>query len=55
MRIRVTEGLKAGDSGRYIHPDHLGKLQRQLLKNAFVPIDELQKIIAVRFQLSLMG
>ena len=55
MRIRVTEGLKAGDSGRYIHPDHLGKLQRQLLKNAFVPIDELQKIIAVRFQLNFMG
>lgn len=55
MRIRVTEGLKAGDSGRYIHPDHLGKLQRQLLKNAFVPIDELQKIIAIRFQLNLLG
>lgn len=55
MRIRVAEGLKAGDSGRYIHPDHLGKLQRQLLKNAFVPIDELQKIIAVRFQLNILG
>ena len=55
LRIRVTEGLKSGDSGRFIHPDHLGKLQRQLLKNAFVPIDELQKIIAVRFQLKLLG
>ena len=55
MRIRVTEGLRQGDSGRYIHPDHLGKLQRQLLKNAFVPIDELQQIIAVRFQVNLMG
>lgn len=55
MRIRVTEGLKAGNSGRYIQPDDLGKLQRQLLKNAFVPIDDLQKIIAVRFQLNFMG
>jgi CBS domain-containing protein len=55
MRIRVIEGLKAGGSGRFIHPDHLGKLQRQLLKNAFVPIDELQRIIAVRFQLNLLG
>ncbi|HLT08402.1 MAG TPA: DUF294 nucleotidyltransferase-like domain-containing protein [Cyclobacteriaceae bacterium] len=55
MRIRVTEGLKMGDSGRFIDPDVLGKLQRQLLKNAFVPIDELQKLIAVRFQLNTMG
>ena len=55
MRIRVTEGLRSGDSGRYIQPNNLGKLQRQLLKNAFIPIDELQKIIAVRFQLNLMG
>lgn len=55
MRIRVTEGLRSGDSGRYIQPNNLGKLQRQLLKNAFLPIDELQNIIAVRFQLNLMG
>ena len=55
MRIRVTEGLRLGDSGRYIQPNDLGKLQRQLLKNAFVPIDELQNIIAVRFQLNFMG
>lgn len=55
LRIRVTQGFKSGDSGRYIQPDELGKLQRQLLKNAFVPIDEIQKIVAVRFQLNLLG
>lgn len=55
MRIRVTEGMRSGNSGRYIDPDVLGKLQRQLLKNAFVPIDELQKIIAIRFQVNLTG
>ena len=55
MRIRVIEGIRTGSSGRYINPDILGKLQRQLLKNAFVPIDELQKIIAVRFQSNLLG
>jgi len=30
-------------------------LQRQLLKNAFFPIDEIQKILKVRFQLDYFG
>lgn len=51
MRMRAIEGLKSGNSGRYIHPEDLGKLQRQLLKNTFAPIDELQKIMRIRFQL----
>lgn len=55
MRIRAIEGLASGTSGRYIQPEKLGKLQRQLLKNAFFPIDELQKIIKVRFQLDYFG
>jgi CBS domain-containing protein len=55
MRIRVMEGLKSKDSGRFIQPESLGKLQRQLLKNAFIPIDELQKIIRIRFQLDFLG
>lgn len=55
MRMRATEGLQEGNSGRYIQPEKLGKLQRQLLKNAFAPIDELQKIIRVRFQLDYFG
>ena len=50
MRMRAIEGLKNNNSGRYISPDALGKLQRQLLKNTFSPIDELQKVIRVRFQ-----
>lgn len=55
MRMRAIEGLNSGSSGRYIQPEKLGKLQRQLLKNAFAPIDELQKIIRVRFQLDYFG
>lgn len=54
IRIRVIEGLKTGDSGRFIQPEALGKLQRQMLKNAFIPIDEIQEIIRVRFQLDLL-
>jgi CBS domain-containing protein len=51
MRMRAIEGLKSENSGRYINPEDLGKLQRQLLKNTFAPIDELQKIMRIRFQL----
>ncbi|SNS10467.1 CBS domain-containing protein [Belliella buryatensis] len=51
MRMRAIEGLRSGNSGRYIQPEALGKLQRQLLKNAFAPIDELQQVMRVRFQL----
>src|SRR5690554_693593 len=55
MRFRVMEGLKMGNSGRFIQPEALGKLQRQLLKNAFIPINEIQQLIKVRFQVELLG
>lgn len=55
MRFRTLEGLRADSSGRYIDPESLGKIERQLLKNAFYPINEIQKIIRVRFQLDLLG
>lgn len=55
MRMRAIEGLRSENSGRYITPESLGKLQRQLLKNTFAPIDELQKILRVRFQLDYFG
>lgn len=51
LRMRTREGLSAGNSGRYITPKALGKLQRKLLKNAFIPIEDIQEIIRVRFQL----
>lgn len=51
MRMRALEGLKQRNSGRYLNPKTLGKLQRQLLKNTFAPISELQEIVQVRFQL----
>jgi CBS domain-containing protein len=51
MRIRALEGLQNQNSGRYIQPKTLGKLQRQLLKNTFSPISELQEIVNIRFQL----
>jgi CBS domain-containing protein len=50
MRTRALEGLKNQSNGRFIQPDSLGKLERQLLKNTFSPINELQNIVEVRFQ-----
>ncbi|WBL42484.1 DUF294 nucleotidyltransferase-like domain-containing protein [Algoriphagus halophytocola] len=55
IRMRAIEGMKNGNDGRFIHPESLGKLQRQLLKNTFVPIAELQDIVKVRFQLDHFG
>jgi CBS domain-containing protein len=51
IRIRTKQGLAKGDSGRYIQPDEMDKMDRLQLRNAFQPIDELQKLIKIRFQL----
>lgn len=51
MRNRALEGLNNKSSGRFIKPDTLGKLQRQVLKSTFAPISELQDMVKVRFQL----
>ncbi|WP_394330359.1 DUF294 nucleotidyltransferase-like domain-containing protein [Nitritalea halalkaliphila] len=50
IRMRALNGLANASSGRYLAPSSLGKLQRQLLKNTFAPIEEVQKILKVRFQ-----
>ncbi len=50
--MRAKQGFSKGDSGRYIQPDEMDKMDRLLLRNAFQPIDELQKLIKIRFQLA---
>jgi len=52
MRYRTLQGLKNSDSGRYFKPSELNKLQRNQLRNSFRPIDELQSLLTLRFQLS---
>ena len=52
MKTRAKYGLENHDSGRYIPVKKLNKLERQVLKNAFEPIAEIQKILEVRFQLN---
>lgn len=52
MRYRALHGLRNNDSGRYIHLTDLNKLEKQMIKNAFIPIKDLQEMISVRFQVN---
>ena len=52
IRYRALQGLKNKDSGRYLNPADLTKMQRLNLRNSFRPIEELQEILKVRFQLT---
>ncbi|MEM9981388.1 MAG: DUF294 nucleotidyltransferase-like domain-containing protein [Bacteroidota bacterium] len=52
LRLRATQGLANNDSGRFIKPESLNKLERQILKNTFKTIDLIQKLFETRFQLA---
>lgn len=51
MRLRAKNGIKRNNNGRYIYPHELDKFERTLLRNCFDPINELQLILKVRFNL----
>ena len=51
MKYRTREGLAKNNSGRYVEISKLNKLEKQILKNAFQPIKELQELLEVRFKL----
>ncbi|RDD30413.1 hypothetical protein CR161_06640 [Prosthecochloris sp. ZM] len=51
MRLRAVNGLDAASSGRYIKPESLNKLDRQMLRNVFATIEKVQKTLNLRFQL----
>ncbi|PRY13116.1 CBS domain-containing protein [Pontibacter ummariensis] len=55
MRHRALSGLQNHDSGRYINPAQLSKLERQTLRNTFRPISDVQELLQVRFQLNYLG
>jgi CBS domain-containing protein len=54
MRFRATDGFKHQDSGRFIQPEALNKIERLSLKSAFKPIEDLQALLKTRFQLSYL-
>ena len=55
VRYRALNGFQYGNSGRYINPDDLNKIERQTLKYAFRTIEELQSILKTRFSLGLFS
>ncbi len=52
LRFRTVQGLKHGDSGRFIDLTLLNKSDRLKLKGCFGPIKDVQELIKVRFKLS---
>jgi len=54
MRLRAQNGLRNQNSGRYINPKALNKLERQALRNIFKTIETLQSTINLRYQLDYL-
>jgi len=54
MRYRTLHGLDEGDSGRYIRPDELSKMERLNLRHAFSPIQKLQNLLMMRYKLAYL-
>lgn len=55
MRFRALNGLRNKNSGRYLNPNQLNKLERQTLRSTFKPISDMQELLQVRFQLNYLG
>jgi CBS domain-containing protein len=54
LELRTLEGLRNHDSGRFIDPKQLNKIQRQSLRAVFETIREVQEILRHRFQLDYL-
>ncbi|MCS7204631.1 MAG: DUF294 nucleotidyltransferase-like domain-containing protein [Leptospiraceae bacterium] len=54
LKLRTYFGFKNQDSGRYIKPEELSKLEKQMLKNSFLAIENIQKLLEARYQLNLI-
>lgn len=52
LTFRTTQGLKHGDSGRFIDLESLDKGNRLQLKRSFKAVKEVQELIKMRFKLS---
>ncbi|MCH8547043.1 MAG: DUF294 nucleotidyltransferase-like domain-containing protein, partial [Cryomorphaceae bacterium] len=50
IRLKAISGFRNNDNGRYIAPDMLSKLERQMLRSVFETIDELQQMLKLTFQ-----
>lgn len=55
MRYRAKSGIEHGDSGRFLEPEKIDKIERQTLRNSFQVISEFQTVLRMRFQLDFLG
>lgn len=51
-KFRTMEGLKNDNSGQFINLQELSKADKEVLKNAFEPMEELEDLIKSKFQLT---
>lgn len=54
MRHRALNAFENNNSGRFISPKNLNKIERQTLRTAFKSIDEVQQHLKLRFNLGYM-
>lgn len=55
MRFRALNGFEQQDSGRYIDPKSLNKIERQTLKTTFGIIERVQSAVRSTFSLNMFG
>ncbi|QCK15850.1 DUF294 nucleotidyltransferase-like domain-containing protein [Mangrovivirga cuniculi] len=55
LKLRAEFGHKNQDSGRYINPDQLNQFERTALKDCFKIINEIQRILEVRYNLGFLA
>jgi CBS domain-containing protein len=51
-KFRIQEGIKNDSDGQFITVDELSKSDKERLKNALQPMEELEEVIKDRFQLT---
>ncbi|MFN3603293.1 MAG: DUF294 nucleotidyltransferase-like domain-containing protein [Leptonema sp. (in: bacteria)] len=54
LKLRTVYGLKNNNSGRYIQPDELSKMDKQLLRNSFQVVESIQKLLNTQYQLDFI-
>lgn len=54
LRYRALSGFKYNDSGRYIRPENLQNIEKQMLRFVFNTISDLQTNLKMRFKLALL-
>ena len=52
INIRTLEGLKNDTSGDFVNLEELSKIDKEKLKNALLPMKELEELIKDKFQLT---